>query len=118
MLELLCSQVGGSAGDFGHYAERAPTLREHRAEIEAYLGLRPFEQPDLRAMLALGMEVATSTDRGEPIVAAMVERLRHVRVVLPAASTLERVALIARAQARRVAHVGLIRDLTPEPNGD
>jgi hypothetical protein len=35
-------------------------------------------------------------------------------VVVPAASTLERLALIARAQARRVAHKGLIRDLTPE----
>lgn len=114
MLELFGEQVGGSAVEFGRYAERAPTLREHRAEIEAYLGLRPFERPDLRAMLALGIEVATSTDRGEPIVAAMVERLRHLRVVVPAASTLERVALIARAQARRVAHAGLIRDLTPE----
>ena len=114
MLELFGEQVGGSAVEFGRYAERAPTLREHRAEIEAYLGLRPFERPDLRAMLALGIEVATSTDCGEPIVAAMVERLRHLRVVVPAASTLERVALIARAQARRVAHAGLIRDLTPE----
>ena len=114
MLELLGEQVGGLAHEFSHYAERGPTLREHRAEIETYLGLRPFERPDLRAMLALGIEVATSTDRGEPIVGAMVERLRHTRVVVPAASTLERVALIARAQARRVAHAGLIRDLTPE----
>lgn len=114
MLDLLAAQIGGSAEDFARYAERAPTLREHRAEIGPYLGMRPFERSDLRAMLTLGQEVATSTDRGEPIVAAMVERLRHVRVVVPAASTLERVALIARAQARRVAHAGLIRDLTAE----
>ena len=33
---------------------------------------------------------------------------------MPAASTLERVALIARAQARRAAYSGLIRDCTPE----
>lgn len=35
MLELFGEQVGGSAVEFGRYAERAPTLREHRAEIEA-----------------------------------------------------------------------------------
>lgn len=65
-------------------------------------------------MLALGIEVATSTDRGEPIVAAMVERLRLNRVVVPASSTIKRVALIARAQARRAAFAGLIRDCAPE----
>ncbi len=114
MLDVLCGQVGGAPADFERYATRAPTLREHRAEIEALLGLRAFERSDLRAMLALGIEVATSTDRGEPIVAAMVERLRLSRVVVPAPSTIERVALIARAQARRAAFSGLIRDCIPE----
>ncbi|WP_242121280.1 Tn3 family transposase [Sphingomonas lacusdianchii] len=114
MLAALCEQLGSSSADFTGYADRAPTLREHRAEIEALLGLRAFERADLRAMLAVGIEIATSTDRGAPIVAAMVERLRLTRVVVPAASTLERVALIARAQARRTAYAGLIRDCTAE----
>lgn len=114
MLRALCEQLGGSSADFTGYADRGPTLREHRAEIEALLGLRAFERSDLRAMLALGIEVATSTDRGAPIVAAMVDRLRLTSVVVPAASTLERVALIARAQARRIAYAGLIRDCAPE----
>jgi len=114
LLDLLHGQVGGAPDDFGRYATRAPTLREHRAEIEALLGLRAFDRADMRAMLVLGMEVATSTDRGEPIVAAMMERLRLNRIVVPAASTLERVALIARTQARRTAFAGLIRDCSPE----
>jgi hypothetical protein len=114
MLDLLRGQVGGAPDDFDRYATRAPTLREHRAEIEALLGLRAFEQADMRAMLALGMDVATSTDRGEPIVAAMLARLRLNRIVVPAASALERVALIARTQARRAAYGGLIRDCSPE----
>ena len=114
MLTLLCEQLGGHRADFEHYAARGPTLREHRAEIEALLGLRAFERSDLRAMLAVGIEVAASTDRGETIVAVMAERLRSTRVVVPAPSTLERVALIARAQARRAAYSGLIRDCTPE----
>ena len=114
MLSLLCEQIGGDPAEFEHYAARGPTLREHRAEIEALLGLRAFERADLRAMLAVGIEVAASTDRGETIVAIMVERLRATRVVVPAASALERVALIARAQARRAAYSGLIRDCAAE----
>ena len=114
MLAALCEQLGGNTSDFLGYADRGPTLREHRAEIEALLGLRAFERSDLRAMLAIGIEIATSTDRGAPIVAAMVDRLRLTRVVVPAASTLERIALIARAQARRTAYTGLIRDCTSE----
>ena len=114
LLGALCEQLGGQSADFLAYANRAPTLPEHRAEIEALLGLRGFERADLRGMFAIGAEIATSTDRGAPIVAAMVDRLRLTRVVVPAASTLERVALIARAQARRTAHAGLIHDCTPE----
>ena len=44
----------------------------------------------------------------------MVERPRATRVVVPAPSALERVALIARAQARRAAYLGLIRDCAAE----
>ena len=103
MLSLLGDQIGCRADDFADYAARMTTLREHRAEIEAYLGLRAFDRTDVRSMLALGSEIATSTDRGEAIVAGMVDRLRFDRIVLPAASTLERLALIvagAGAQGR------------------
>ena len=78
------------------------------------LGLRGFERRDRPAMLAVALDAATSTDRGEVIAGAMTRRLREVRIALPAASTLERVALVARAQARRQAFGGLIRDLTPD----
>lgn len=96
MLALLCEQSKCHPDDFTAYAARATTLREHRAEIEAWLDLRPFSREDLRTMLSLGLEIAASTDCGETIVAGMVDRLRLDRIVLPAASKLERLALIAR----------------------
>lgn len=40
MLALLADQIGCVADDFTSYATRSTTLREHRAEIEALLGLR------------------------------------------------------------------------------
>ncbi|MBD8641704.1 Tn3 family transposase [Sphingomonas sp. CFBP 13733] len=114
MLALLADQIGCRIDDFADYSARATTLREHRAEVEAYLGLRSFNRIDVRSVLALGSEIATSTDRGDAIVAGMVDRLRLDRIVLPAASTLERLALIVRAQARKAAHAGLIRDCSSE----
>ncbi|KMO36107.1 hypothetical protein [Methylobacterium aquaticum] len=44
----------------------------------------------------------------------MTRLLCETRVVLPAASTLECIALAARAQARRQAFASLIRDLGPD----
>ncbi len=114
LLDILAGQLGCDPGAFADYAVRETTLREHRAEIETWLGLRTFARADRGAMLAAGIEVAAATDRGEAIVSAMVQRLRASRVVLPAASTLERIALIARAQARRRAFAALGRDLAPE----
>ncbi|WP_400135457.1 Tn3 family transposase, partial [Bacillus thuringiensis] len=114
MLDLLAGQIGCNATDFASYAARPTTLREHRAEIEAWLGLRAFEGADVRSMLAVGSEIAASTDRGETIVAGMVDRLRLGRIVLPAASTLERLALIVRTRARKAAHAGLIQNCPAE----
>ncbi|MBB6229311.1 hypothetical protein FHS79_003512 [Polymorphobacter multimanifer] len=114
MLALLGEQIGCAVDDFTGYAARPTTLREHRAEIEALLGLRAFERVDVRSMLALGSEIAASTDRGETIVAGMVDRLRTDRTVLPAASTLERLALIVRTRARKAAHANLIHDCSAE----
>ena len=114
MLSMLAEQAACPASAFADYAARPPTLREHRAEAQAYLGLRSFERTDRTLVFAAALEVATSTDRGEPIVAAMVARLRALRIVLPASDTLERIALLARARARKAAYAGLTRELTLE----
>ena len=107
LLELLGGQIGCDPDAFADYAGRETTLREHRSEIEAWLRLRPFERADRRAVLSVGIEVAAGTDRGEAIVSAMLHHLRAALIVLPAPSTLERLALIARAQARRQAFIAL-----------
>lgn len=114
VLETLSRQLACNLNDFAAYAVRTTTLREHRSEIERYLRLRSFTRADLRDMLVLGIEVATSTDRGTAIMTAMVERLRLKRIVLPTADTLERVALIARARARQIAYATLGSDCTLE----
>ncbi len=108
MLSLLADQIGCRTDDFADYSARATTLREHRAEIEAYLGLRAFDRTDVRSMLALGSEIATSTDRGETIVAGMVDRLRLDRIVLPAVGSCRRAQAKAGVAAVSPADVSLL----------
>jgi len=50
-------------------------------------------------------------DRGDAIVAAMIEVLRTRGILLPAATILERIGLAARARARKQAHKNLIEGL-------
>jgi hypothetical protein len=51
--------------------------------------------------LKAGADAAWATDRGEPIVPAMIANLRANNVLLPAVTVLERIGLAARARARK-----------------
>jgi TnpA family transposase len=111
MLSLLAEQIACVVDDFDIYADRSPTLREHRAQAEAWLGMRSFEAADRRLLFDIAVDAAASTDRGDAIVTAMVRALRETNVTLPASDTFERIALIARARARKSAFAGLTRGL-------
>src|SRR4051794_3603641 len=101
MLTFVAEQVGASPADFAEYAHRDQTRRKHAAELQAILGLRGFRLADWRACLRVGTDAAWATDRGEPIVRAMLAHLRAVGVLVPGATVLERIGLAARVRARR-----------------
>jgi Domain of unknown function (DUF4158) len=99
-LLFVANQLGIDPALFGEYARRNQTRREHAVELQGLLGLRSFRLADWRATLEVGAEAAWSTDRGEPIVQAMLEWLRVANVIVPEVSVLERIGLAARARAR------------------
>ena len=101
MLAFVARQIGVDPALFGEYARRAETRREHLLELQRLLRLRSFGFADWRACLRIGADAAWATDRGEPIVQAMLAHLRANGVLLPAAAVLERIGLAARARARR-----------------
>ena len=101
MLAFVAKQIGADPALFGEYARRAETRREHLLELQRFLGLRGFGLDDWRSCLRVGTDAAWATDRGEPIVQAMLDHLRSNNVVLPSATVLERIGLAARARARK-----------------
>ena len=76
------------------------------------LGLQRFGLPAWRACLRVGTEAAWATDRGEPIVRAMLDYLRRTNTMLPGAHVLERIGLDARVRARRRCFEALASGLT------
>jgi hypothetical protein len=101
MLAFVARQIGVDPALFGEYARRAETRREHLLELQRLLRLRSFGLADWRACLRVGTDAAWATDRGEPIVQAMLAHLRANGVLLPVAAVLERIGMAARARARK-----------------
>lgn len=112
MLDYVADQLGLDAGLFRLYGRRDETRLEHGRRLQAYLALRSPTRDDRRAALLAGIEAAEATDRGEPIVTALIEAFRRRAVLLPAAGEVERLALAARAMARRRANAALLWGMT------
>ncbi len=112
MIGFVAHQLGVSPAAFADYALRDQTRREHAVELQKHLRLRGFRLADWRACLQVGTDTAWATDRGEPIVRAMLAHLRAANVLIPAATVLERIGLAARVRARKRVFQALADGLT------
>lgn len=117
MIGFVAQQLQVSPAAFADYALRDQTRREHAVELQKLLRLRSFRRADWRACLQLGTDTAWATDRGEPIVEAMLAHLRAANVLVPAATVLERIGLAARVRARKRAFQALADGLTEIEHG-
>ena len=114
MLAFISRQIDAQAGDFGEYAGRAQTRREHIAELQTCLNVRIAGRGDARPLFSIALNEAVGTDRGDAIVAAMIVHLREQGILLPSPFELERLALAARALARRRTYKNLTEGLSRE----
>ena len=112
LIAFVAEQLGQSPSTFAEYATRDQTRREHAVELQAVLGLQRFGFPAWRECLRVGTDAALATDRGEPIVRAMLDQLRRMSIMLPAPHVLERIGLDARVRGRRRAFEALASGLT------
>jgi hypothetical protein len=79
-------------------------MTDHARLLAITLGLRSPANADLPMMIEAAAQAAWSTDRGQPIAAAVVSALRAAAVILPASSVIERTAIagqLAPAGVRR-----------------
>ena len=98
---FVAEQLGLDAAQFGNYAERDQTRREHVLEIQTALGLRPFTRALYRELAAWLLPTALVTDHGPALVTALLEELRARRIVCPPLPVIERLGSSVRARAQR-----------------
>ncbi|MFN3845206.1 MAG: Tn3 family transposase [Paracoccaceae bacterium] len=114
MLNYVAEQIDADPRLFAFYARREETRRDHTAHLLRYLEIRSPTGMDRRAALRAGIEAASTTDQGATIAKAIIATYRERRALLPVATMIERMGLVARAIARRRAEAALISELAPE----
>lgn len=96
------------------YAQsREVTRREHLMEIQQSFGYRIFTMGEYRDLSTWLLPLALSTDRGVVLVSALVERMRALKIIIPALSTVERLGWQVRQRAQRQVYGQLTQGLTP-----
>jgi len=94
------------------YAQRPETRREHLAELQAWLNLKPFAIADYRRFVYQLAELAQQTDRGIVLAETLVELLRQQRIIMPAVDVIERVCSEALTRGTRQVYEALTAPLS------
>jgi hypothetical protein len=98
---FVAEQLGVDPAQFGDYAERDQTRREHIVEIQTALGFRAMTSSMYREVSAWLLPTALATDHGPTLVATVLEELRVRRIVCPPLPAIERLGGSVRARAQR-----------------
>ena len=114
LCDFVAEQLSLAATQFGDYAKRDQTRREHVLEIENALGLRPLTRALYRELAAWLLPTALATDHGPTLVATLLEELRARRIVCPPLAAIERLAGSVRARAQRQLWRQLADELTDQ----
>ena len=102
---FVAEQLSLAATQFGDYAQRDQTRREHVLEIENALGLRPLTRGLYRELAAGLLPTALAT---------LLEELRARRIVCPPLAAIERRAGSVRARKQRQLWRQLADELTDQ----
>ncbi len=113
IIQYLAAQLYVDPKAFISYGQRPQTRHDHAEIVASYLGLRTFRRMDIPFALDIAAKAARQTDRGEPIVRALMAGLKDERFILPAPDTLERASIAGRARARKAAAAAMIEALGP-----
>jgi hypothetical protein len=89
-------------------------MTDHARRLAMTLGLRAPMAADLAPMIEAAAQAAWMTDRGQPIVAAVIAALRTAKIILPPAAVIERAAIAGRARTRKRATNALLVGVTEE----
>ena len=108
LLAFVAHEVALAARLIHDYAQRQATVSAHQEHIRLYLGFRPFgsaEQDELRRFI---LNEATRLEHLSALKAQSEAFLYDQRILIPAPSTLRRLAIAQRERARQLVYTRMI----------
>ncbi|RAS04377.1 uncharacterized protein DUF4158 [Ensifer adhaerens] len=114
LVSFIAEQLKIPAIALADYAGREQTMTDHAREFAAAHGLCGAARTDIPFMIEAAAKAAWSTDKGIVIAAGIIDALRQAKILLPAASTIERAGIAGRARARKQAAHALLSGLRRE----
>ncbi|MFJ4292899.1 Tn3 family transposase [Cupriavidus sp. NPDC089707] len=112
LLAMVAQQLRIAPTHWADYGRRDQTRREHQAELQAVLRMRPFTMTDYRAAVQSLSELAQQTDKGIILATALIDYLRQQSLLLPGMNVLERICAEAITRATRRIYQILTEPLT------
>jgi TnpA family transposase len=101
LLNWVCKQLNIEPSVWQRYAQRAETRREHRLELQAVFGFKPFTmkyyQPAVHSLQALSWQ----TDKGIVLATALIQNMRQQSILLPSINVIERICAEAITRGNR-----------------
>ena len=112
VLSYIALQLDVKSELIKHCALRDITRREHLAKIQKVFEYSPLNIFHYKRFSKWLMQVAFSTDKGIALVEALIEEMRRCKIIIPAMSTVERLAWEMRRRAQKQCYLLLTKHLT------
>ncbi|CAD5988552.1 Transposase for transposon Tn501 (plasmid) [Planktothrix tepida] len=113
VLFYIASQLKIDPTIIREYSQRDTTRREHLADIQQEFGFLAFNTSIYKQLSKWLLPFAISSDQGMALVGALIDEMRFRKIIIPAISTVERLAWEVRHRAQKLVCVELTKNLTP-----
>lgn len=113
VLSYIASQLKLDSIIIGEYSQRDTTRREHLGEIQHLFGFHTFNISTYKQLSKWLLPFALSSDKGMALVGALIDEMRLRQIIIPAISTVERLAWEVRHRAQKLVCLELTKNLTP-----
>lgn len=102
VLFYIASQLKLDPTIITEYSQRDTTRREHLAEIQNNFGFHTFNTSTYKQFSKWLLPFAISSDKGMALVGALIDEMRLRQIIIPAISTVERLAWEVRYRAQKL----------------
>lgn len=114
LLTVVAQQLKVNPDEWGNYAKRTQTRREHLVELKTVFGFTPFTKRHYQPAVDNLEELAWQTDKGIILAQALVEYLRSKLILLPAVNAIEKICAEAITRSYRRSYQMFTEPLTED----